>query len=113
MKENIKLEIERSLNKIRNIKENVEEIRIKISKLEEHIKSLNASLDAEKERIELLGLKGPSKDPTKPDTEETKRKKEEYNVKLKAEKDKLINEKLPAMEMNPTVRDFISDMFKI
>lgn len=113
MKENIKLEIERSLHKIGNIKENVLEIQTKIAKLEAHIKNLENSLKEEEKRVELIGLRGFSKDPEKPDTEESLKKKEEYNAKLKTEKDQFIHEKLQTMQLNPTVQEFLSDMFKI
>lgn len=96
MKENIILELQRSINKLENLRKNAEQVQGKIILLEESLKQTCRSLEREFQRIENLGLKQPSRDPEHPDTPEEQEKKNSFNESLSQEKDSYLQENLPA-----------------
>ena len=103
MKENLKLEIDRSLGKIKNLQKTTVEVEKKLENLQSYLESLLKSIEAEKRRIASLGVKTPSKDRSKPDSPEIRRKKEEFNQKLLQEKEKYLAEKLGESQLRPDI----------
>lgn len=85
MKDNIRLEIELTLNQIKRKEQQVKEIQKKLQNLQEHLESIEKSLKTDFERIAKIGLKEARKD-GKPETDELKAERLQYNRKLSQEK---------------------------
>lgn len=94
MNQNLIMEITRSSQKIVNLRKQMTEINEKLNKLQEHIKGIEASIEKEEKHLSLLGLKQPRRD-GKPETEEEKTKKQNYNDSILRQKLDLIQKMYP------------------
>lgn len=90
MRESIKFQIFDSLRRLQNAKTKADQIRLKIEKLQEELTILDKKVSQEIDFIASIGMKEPSREAGKPDSEKELQAKETFNRKLSQEKTNLL-----------------------
>lgn len=100
MNNNVKLEIEKEVDRLINQQESLKNVQEKLTKIQLEVDNLTKGIDRTLRRIELLGEKQPRMDQL-PEPQSVVDSKQKYNDQLKAEKydlvKKLITDRKPEM----------------
>lgn len=112
MKKNLQDQLVTSLRKLNNLYKSCKEIEDKIENLSAHVANIEKAIDDEETHIRLLGCKQPSRDLLHPDTEESRKFKNEFNEKLQTEKAAFIDEAVDrndysALKSYSTIKDLL------